>query len=204
MLLFNSNTDTPIYVAILFRRSGPLLLLENDCPEITINTDNILRRSGPLLLRRAVRPGFSGASMSRTGSHPRRTRWRAIGAAISPPSQALKNAPLAAFFTHAISAPLAPLRVRGACRKNPTADAEKHRHPDQEQFPRWTMQRRGRRRFFRVCPERSGSGGMRRWRGNERLPKAALLSVCEENVTWRSEAKRSAAVSFFEGASAAS
>ena len=29
------------------------------------------------------------------------------------------------------------------------------------------------------------------------------LSVCEENVTWRSEAKRSAAVSFFEGASAA-
>jgi hypothetical protein len=44
---------------------------------------------------------------------------------------------------------------------------------------------------------------MRRRPGNERQPKAALLSVCEENVNWRSEAKRSAAVSFFEGANAA-
>ncbi len=35
-----------------------------------------------------------------------------------PPSQALKNAPLAAFFTHAISAPLAPLmRARGKPQK---------------------------------------------------------------------------------------
>jgi hypothetical protein len=33
--------------------------------------------------------------------------------------------------------------------------------------------------------------------------EGALLSACEENVTGRSEAKRSAAGSFFEGASAA-
>jgi hypothetical protein len=41
---------------------------------------------------------------------------------------------------------------------------------------------------------------MRRRPGNERLPKAALLSVCEENVTGRGEAQPG---SFFEGANAA-
>ena len=41
--------------------SGSLLLLINSNTVKTKYTSNIFRRSGPLLLRRAVRPGFSGA-----------------------------------------------------------------------------------------------------------------------------------------------
>ncbi len=64
--------------------------------------------------------------MSRTGSHPRRTaRLRR-----PPPSQALKNATSSAFFTHTVSAPLAPLmRARGQGQKNPTADARAAQAP---------------------------------------------------------------------------
>jgi len=91
------------------------LLLINSNGKTTIYASIILRRSGPLLLRRAVRPGFSGASMSRTGSHPRRHNSLKL---VEPPSQALKNATSSAFFTHAISAPLAPLmRARGKPKK---------------------------------------------------------------------------------------
>jgi hypothetical protein len=71
-LLISVCTEIAANSANIIRRSGPLSLLVNVCTEIAANSANIIRRSGPLSLRRAVRPGFSGATMSRTGSHPRR------------------------------------------------------------------------------------------------------------------------------------
>ena len=115
--------------------------------------------------------------MSRSGSHPRRQALLRR----PPPSQALKNAPLAAFFTYAISAPLAPLHVRGAkARKTLQPTREQHRHLDRELFrgvfaSPWSPE------VFRASVP--PSGGMRRRPGNERRPKAALLSACEAQVS---------------------
>jgi hypothetical protein len=87
---------------------------------------------GPALASPSGPPGFFRCSDVEDGLAPSSAGLAWLG---QPPSQALKNAPPAAFFTHAISAPLAPLRVRGASgQKNPTADAEKHRLLDRELF----------------------------------------------------------------------
>jgi hypothetical protein len=109
-----------------------------------------------------------------------------------PPSQALKNATSSAFFTHAISAPLAPTirargtlalpRVRGASRKNPTADAEKHRQPRpvsvrepiQERVRLTDASPRSRRVFLAEGPAaRISVRGVRRRPGNGRYLKVA-------------------------------
>ncbi len=110
---------------------------------------------------------------------------------VEPPSQALKNATSSAFFTHAISAPLAPLmRARGKPEK-PYSRRESS-----------TGSRSG-AVLGSLCFSAVAGGfqgisprhqrGMRRRPGNERLPKAALLSACEANgdLAQRSEAERS-------------
>ncbi len=132
----------------------------------------------PCLLRRTCYSGFSGAAMSRPGSHPRRTaRLRR-----PPPSQAQKNATSSAFFTHAISAPLAPLmRARGQGQKNPTADrgAALAQYPDWYRWPVQSQFSRSPEVFRASSRHQAGCGGGRAMNAAE----GALLSVCEGAAT---------------------
>ena len=93
------------------------------------NKNRINRRSTPMRLRAHVLFGFFGASVSRTGLHPRRpdtARFysQSRGSFASPEKRAS-----AAFFTASPRTPLHRYRVQRARRKNPHPTAEKHRQP---------------------------------------------------------------------------
>ena len=66
------------------------------------------------MLRRAVRPGFSGAPASRTGSHPRRPCSHSLA---ESPSQALKNALRSVFHPRHLRTPRTATRARGKPQK---------------------------------------------------------------------------------------
>ena len=135
--------------------------------------------------------------MSRTGSHPRRPNSLC---SLSLLRKLLKNAPLAAFFTDAISrTPRTATRARGQRPENPTADAREAQAKGSEVVTAEACASRGRRRFS--GHQSRHQRGMRRRPGNERRPKAALLSACGSVTVQRST---EAPVSVLrEGASAA-
>ncbi len=148
-------------------------------------------RSGP--------PGFFRCSDVEDGLAPSSARLRLRSA--EPPSQALKNATSAAFFTHAISAPLAPLRVRGAYgQKNPTADAREAQAPRiRELSPQKPGLRPRSPEVFRVCPVPHITAGCGDGGAMNACRRRRRLALAKKMWTWRSEAKRSAAVSSFRG-----
>jgi hypothetical protein len=122
-----------------------------------------LRRSTPVLASPHVLLGFFRCCLTRgtfvpvtwPGSHPRRYCCASLA---DSPSQALKNATSSAFFTHAISAPLAQLRVRGASgRKNPTANAGAVEAPLPKIVSAGACAAPRSPEVFRVCPERSAA-----------------------------------------------
>ncbi len=98
--------------------------------------------------------------MSRPGSHPRRHSLAWLG---QPPSQALKNATSSAFFTHAISAPLAPLmRARGLRPEKPYSRRESSTGTPIRSCSGEPVLLRGRRRFSgHQSRHQAGCGGGR-------------------------------------------